>query len=288
MKISKTVIEKIKNFTLSKTDINILIYLASKQLDNGHVYNVYYKDVVDTLKIAPRTFYKRLAVLECRNIITYEISQKYGYYNVVILDNDFSNKDFSNGYVNINRAFFFSDEFLEMKASEKYVLLKLMSRNNDRYNEIKVSDAKVAEYANIDPKNKRLIKRIVETLSNLDVSGEKVFDVFTSKRPKHNVHFFRLVFNSIRNVSAKQEAQIHMFENYCRKHRISYTEHDIESLVQMNNEYAAYSSIYIAVVKEILHQYKEVKAAIIRKVVKPVIERISKYSLGEPIYTPLY
>lgn len=288
MKLSKSVIKKIIKYTLSKTDINLLIYFASKQLENGCAYNIYYKDVVDALGIAPKTFYQRMAVLESRNIIKFELSGKYGYYNIVILDNDFTNKDFSDGYVNINRDFFFTEEFLKMRASEKYVLLKVMSRNNDNLNEINASDEKIAEYANIDPKNKSLIKRIVTTLRNFNVAGQKVFDIFTSARKKNNVHFFKLVLNSKRPVSAKEEVQLHMFTNFCRKNRINYTEKDIKDLVQMDNQYRYYNAIYMSVVKEILLQYGEVKAAVIRSMVDPIVNRVSAHTFGTEEYTPLY
>lgn len=278
MKLKFSILDKLIASKCSKTDINLIFFLASKQIPTGHIYNVYYKEVVDTLEITPISFYRRIEQLQLKGIISYELAGKYGYYNFIINDNDCSDMNFEEGYLNINRDFFFSEGFRSMRASEKYVLLKIMKRNQDNFNEINMSDEKIAEYAQIDVKNKRLISRIMDSLKAITVGNKAIFDVFTVKRRKRNIHFFKLIHNVHRNVTEKEVMQRHQFKSFCRKHKIAYTEKDMMDLIQMDNQYSSYQLFYKNIVKEILLQYGEVKCAVIRKLTDKVVNRISLYA----------
>lgn len=279
MKLKFSILDNLIASKCSKTDINLVFFLASKQIPTGHIYNVYYKEVVDTLQITPISFYRRIEQLQLKGIISYELAGKYGYYNFVLNNNDWSDMSFEEGYLNINRDFFFSEAFRSMRASEKYVFLKIMKRNQDNFNEINMSDEKIAEYAQIDVKNKRLITRITDSLKAITVGNKAIFDVFTTQRRKRNIHFFKLILNERRAVTEKEVMQRHHFESFCKKHKIFYTEKDMKDLIQMDNQYACYQVFYKNIVKEILLQYGEVKCAVIRKLTDQVVNRVSLHVL---------
>lgn len=281
MKLKFSILDKLIASKCSKTDINLIFFLASKQIETGHIYNVYYKEVVDTLKITPISFYRRIEQLQEKGLISYKLAGKYGYYNFIILDNNFSDMNFEEGYLNINREFFFDEAFRSMRATEKYVLLKLMKRNQDNFNEINMSDESIAKYANIDVKNKRLITRIIDSLKAISVGNKAVFDVFSVERRKRNIHFFKLILNERRSVNEKEVMQRHQFMSFCKKHKIAYTEKDMNDLIQMDNQYARYQKFYKSIVKEILLQYGEIKCAVIRKLTDEVVNRVS-VSVTEP------
>lgn len=287
MKISSTIVHNLISHTCSKTEINLIFYIAQFQLQNGFIPNVFYKDVITQLGINPTTFYRTLYKLSCKGIIQYDISNKYGYYNITLLNNDFSNKDYSEGYININRDLFHTENFIQMKASEKYVFLRLMLRNQDNLNEIKLSDESIAQYAQVSSKNKRLITRIITTLRSFTFREHKVLDVFTDYRSNKTINFFKLLLNSKRALSETEIMQRHMFINFCRKNNISYTNADIKDLIQMDNQYKSYNKLYKNVVHEILLQYKEVKCSIIRSIVDPIVNRLSLATISSEQFSPL-
>ena len=287
MKISSTLIHNLISHTCSKTEINLIFYIAQFQLENGFIPNIFYKEAIKQLHINPTTFYRTLYKLSCKGIIQYDIANKYGYYNITLLNNDFSNKDFSQGYININRDLFFTQDFFKMKASEKYVFLRLMLRNQDNLNEIKLSDESIAQYAQVNSKNKRLITRIINTLKEFTSMGHRVLEVFTHSRATKNINFFRLLITSKRHLSETEVMQRHMFVNFCKKYNISYSNADIEDLIQMDNQYKSYNQLYKNIVRDILLQYKEVKCSVIRSIVDPAANRLSLATFSTGPFVPL-
>lgn len=305
MKISFSVLDKLITHKCSSHDINFLIYIAQFQHENGTIYNVHYKDIVDTLNINTKTYFDILNRLESKEIISIKDADKYGYRHITILNNDYTNKNYhEDTYLNINRAFFYTDEFCKMKATTKYVLFKILKRNKDNGNNIPVTDDTIGTYAGINVKNKRLIKEIIKALKEIEVGEQPVFDVFSKKGSRNKVvHHFKLMLEKGRRKSdgsplwEKECRQAYMFKSFLKKHHIPFKDKDVEDLIQMDNQYAALHEFYMVKVKEILLQYKlEAKVrstinfvcATVRTIVDPVHERASVSGLlDNQVYTPL-
>lgn len=297
MKLSHTLLKRMIDTRCSKTDFNLVFYIAQFQFDNGLIPNLYYQDAIAALGINKSTYYRCLHRLEARGILTYDISDRmYGYHNIQLLDNDYSNPAncHYNYYVNVNYEFFSSSQFIDLKASEKYLVLKIIMRKgraSEKEREIKLSDEWVAKYANIEPANKKLSKRLVEKVKTLHVEGKKIFEVFTEKRKKKTINFFKFKnFKKNETISEQKDRQRFNFIIYCKKHKIKYTDQDIDSLCQDDHTYAHYNIAYKALVKEVLDNHGEVKMAIIRSEMAKIMKKkeyVGDLGTSYPFYIPL-
>ena len=279
MKLSSIVINKMIEMNCSRLEINLIIFLSQLSLDNGLIPNVYYKDVISFLRCNTTTFYRLLYKLQCKGIIQYDISEKYGFYNITILDNDYSNKDYSVKYVNTNKCVF-NKAFFDLKATEKYVFLKLLISDNGKKNEIKLSSDSVAKYANVNCKNKKIIERIINNIKEFKYNNNTIFEVFEQVRRKGVIYFFRLIYLDVIHESGIAYIQNCMFRRFMYKHKVKYNDGDILDLIQMDNEYKAYNALYKNVVKEVVLYYGSVECRVIRHKMKAIVDRVSKYNLG--------
>lgn len=297
MKISHTLLKRMIESNCSKTDFNLIFYIARFQFDNGLIPNLYYKDVIDALGIHTSTYYRCLYRLQECGVLTYDITDNvYGYHTIQLLDNDYSNPAYCkfNLYVNANHEFFSTSQFLDLKASEKYLVLKLIMRKgkaSEKDREIKLSDEWVAKYAQITTSNKKLTQKLVSKMSKLHTEGKQLFKVFIDRRKKKNVNFFTFNhFNKVETISEQADRQRFNFINYFKKHRIKYTKESLDSLCQDDHIYRHYNIAYKCLVKEIVDNHGEVKMAIIRAEMKKIMKK-KEYAgdLGTsfPFYVPL-
>lgn len=309
MKLGFTLVERIKEMKCSKNEINFIIYVAEIQQETGTAYNVYYKDVVSSLGISTKTFYNILNNLEQKEILSYSSDDRDGFHNITLLNNDFSQKDFNEGYININRAAFHSEEFKKLKASEKYVLFKVLKRNQDDYKNIPCSAETIAQYAGINRKNVKLIFKIIEDLKTLHNEDELFMDCFVEQRNKKRT-IFHIKINPSKRINSPMSKKynvphwestsrkFYMYEAFCKKYHLNLSQKDILDLVQMDNQYNKYMNFFALKTKEILLQYKnnndqllngQMICATIRKVVDPVFNRFLVNSpLKENLYFPIY
>ena len=124
-KLKYKVIEKLNTMNATSGEINLLILLSKYQDEKGFVSGVYYKEVCEKLKISYQLFYDLLRSLNYKRIISYE-KGSYLDYDVKILDNDFSNENFHDGYFNMNHKIFSNFKFFSLKAKEKLLAFRLM------------------------------------------------------------------------------------------------------------------------------------------------------------------
>lgn len=282
MKLSSAVINKLVSLCCSKLEINLIIYLARFQMDNGFIPNLYYKDIISFLDCNTSTFYRLLYKLESKGIISYNISEKYGYYNITILDNDFSDKEFiGKKYINVNK-WVLGDDFFKLKATSMYAILKILLRDNGKQNEIKVSDKYLADYANISEKNKKIIERILNNIKELKCAdNNNIFNVFSDNRRNGNVHFFIVKYNPSMYDSETKYMQNGMFKRFCNKNKVTYSKQDMNDLIQMDNQYKWCNKYYKDVVKEVCLYYGEVVAKVIRKKMDGIVNAIASNTFGE-------
>lgn len=121
-KIKNTYIDRMVQSKLSSREIDFILYLARIQDDYGWIHCVYYKDVCEAIGISAQKFYDILRSLQQKGLISYEKSGQVDY-RICLIDNDFSTKDFTCGYLNASEHDFQSEKFTSMKAGSKLLYL---------------------------------------------------------------------------------------------------------------------------------------------------------------------
>lgn len=138
MKLRYQVISKLNK--LSNSEMKLFIYLVqSENQSTGLVEGVYYRDVMKHTGMCKQSFYNALSGLENKHIITVEKNSDVDY-DVLILDNACpTEKERSEGYINLNRKVFHSAEFQNLKAQEKYLMFEFLKRTHENRGSMRVS-----------------------------------------------------------------------------------------------------------------------------------------------------
>lgn len=121
-KLKNSYIDNMIAAKVSKSEIAFLLYIAVGQNESGKVYSVYYKDVCEALSISIQKFYDILTSLSEKNLIRFE-KENPADFVVELVGNDFSEKDFSCGYLNVASKEFQSKKFTKLKAGAQLLYL---------------------------------------------------------------------------------------------------------------------------------------------------------------------
>ena len=121
-KLKNSYVDRMIENKTSKAEIAFLLYISRMQDTSGIVHSVYYKDVCKAISCSTQKFYDILVSLSKKGLISYE-----KIYNVDIsvrlLGNDFSDENFSDGYINVAKKDFGSDRFKGMLAGSQLLYL---------------------------------------------------------------------------------------------------------------------------------------------------------------------
>lgn len=107
---------------VSKSEIAFILHIACDQDESGRIYSVYYKDVCEALDISVQKFYDILTSLSEKKLICYE-KQNPADFVVYLVGNDFRQKDFSVGYLNVASKDFRNSKFVRLKAGAQLLYL---------------------------------------------------------------------------------------------------------------------------------------------------------------------
>ena len=133
MKFGYQLLEKPNIATLKSKEMDLLFYFVKNQ-DNktGKVLGVHHKDVSASTGMVKQSFYSALKALEDKGIISYKRHNDGAYYTVTVLDNAFPDKEsLSKGYIDLQKEFFYSEDFTKLKSHEKYLVLYFCKRTHE-------------------------------------------------------------------------------------------------------------------------------------------------------------
>ncbi len=134
MRIKYRLLEKLINLT--RAEMDLFLYIATKQDLSGFVPGVHNQDVVRNTGMCKQSFYTSMRGLERKGVIRIFRATNIDY-DITILDNDFSYEGaFHEGYVNLQRKVFHTKRFRSLKAREKFMLmyfLKITHENSSSY-----------------------------------------------------------------------------------------------------------------------------------------------------------
>lgn len=107
---------------ISKSELAFILHIAQYQDDYGIVHSVYYKDICAAINISIQKFYDILNSLTEKNLISYKKVNPADV-KVCLINNDFSDKDFTQGYINVVEKDFRRSSFVSMKAGAQLLYL---------------------------------------------------------------------------------------------------------------------------------------------------------------------
>ena len=121
-KLKNSFIDKMIEKNLTSKEIDFLLHIGKFQDDYGRVYGVYYKDMCAELNMSVQKFYDLLTSLKTKGIIDYVKAGRFDY-TVILKDNDFSDYELNQGYLNLSSKQFNSLTFKSLKAGAKLFYL---------------------------------------------------------------------------------------------------------------------------------------------------------------------
>lgn len=121
-KLKNTYIDRMISNKLTSNEIDFILHIAMYQDETGRVISVYYKDICAAISVSNQGFYNILNSLRDKGMISYEKKHRADI-QVTLLGNDFSDRNFENGYLKVAGFDFGSKKFKELKAGAKLLYL---------------------------------------------------------------------------------------------------------------------------------------------------------------------
>ena len=121
-KLKNSCIDRMIDARVSKSELAFILHIAQYQDDYGIVHSVYYKDVCAAINISIQKFYDILNALTEKKIIYIEKVNSADI-KVCLINNDFSDKNFTQGYINVAEKDFRRPSFVSMKAGAQLLYL---------------------------------------------------------------------------------------------------------------------------------------------------------------------
>lgn len=137
-KLHNTFIDKMIEKKLTSKEIDFILYISNYQDRSGKIMSVYYKDICESIHISVQKFYDILNDLSQKGILTYK-KEEYADVSVVLTGNDFSDNNFSNGYLKVGTIDFQNERFTKLKAGSKLLYLYMQRFTSGKH-------AKVAKF----------------------------------------------------------------------------------------------------------------------------------------------
>lgn len=123
-KIKTSICKKLISEDLTETALCLMLYIAGMQDEKGLVVGVHYKEMCRELGFAVQTFYNALYLLKEKGFIDCQKNSRDDL-DVRILNNDFSDRDFSCGYLSLRSPVFDPGIMRKLKAREIQMLIDL-------------------------------------------------------------------------------------------------------------------------------------------------------------------
>lgn len=122
-KIKLAVFENLIKKRVTSKELDFILHISQYQNEAGEVKGVFYRDFSDCMSI--QSFYDVKNSLQKKKIIEVKRNSAIDY-DITILGNDFTDKDFSAGYISTSHAVFKNRKFKGLKANEKLLVMDLM------------------------------------------------------------------------------------------------------------------------------------------------------------------
>lgn len=239
MKIKYALLESL--ITLSNKEIDFLLFVARFQDEYGNIKGIYYKEVCSACHLCKQTFYATLDSLQQKDIISYtRVSQDY---DILIKNNDFPDKEsYSEGYINVSRAVFYSNKFRRLRAKEKLLLLIFMRNTHNKANIYHLgTETFYKVYTELLKVTKKVLRSYLHTMREFFKVETKDGQYYISRQspllePSEKI---------LNNVNSETDQYLnHMARVNCRRNKVKNVSH--ETLTEIVKIIKQYKNIAIA------------------------------------------
>lgn len=211
MRIKYCLLEKMANLTRSEMDL--LLYIATKQDLSGFVPGVHNQDVVRTTGMCKQSFYTSMRGLEKKGLIRIFRATNFDY-DITILDNDFSYEGaFHEGYVNLQRKVFHTKKFRSLKAREKFMLMYFLKITHENSSSYRIG---TQMFYNKFAATLRVTKRVVRYY----LHALRDFFSVGIKNGIYYITYRHSVFQSVIDVGTEAMEHENFIQVCCRRNRI--------------------------------------------------------------------
>lgn len=161
-KIKLTVLQNLIEKKVTSKELDFILHISRFQNEAGEIRGVYYRDFSDCMSI--QSFYDVKASLKAKGIIEVKKNSDIDY-DITILNNDFTDKDFSAGYISTSHAIFKSRVFKTLKANEKLLIMDLMKITYSNRGSWQITGNKFFEkYQKLFGVTKRVIRNYLHSI----------------------------------------------------------------------------------------------------------------------------
>ena len=129
-KLSSELVKRILGAGLTQAELANLLQIGRIQDDSGRVRGLSYKYTCEILKKCNQTFYNAKEGLEKKGFIQTKKDNRLDI-DVYILNNNFYDKDFSKGYIDLQMKLFDDEDFYKLSANEMALALDLFLSDED-------------------------------------------------------------------------------------------------------------------------------------------------------------
>lgn len=164
-KLSSGLVKRILGAGLTQSELANLLQIARIQDSTGRIRGLSYKYTCKILGRCYQTFYNAKNGLEEKQIITTSKDNRMDI-DVYIRNNDFSDHDFSSGYIDLQMQIFDDENFYKLSANEMAMVLDLlrMRFNDETAVQGKPAKAFIETYMKAFGVTERTVRRYLQHL----------------------------------------------------------------------------------------------------------------------------
>lgn len=234
-KLKYDVFKKLINVGVTHAELSFILYMCMNQDTDGIVTGVYYKDTMIESGISHETFYNVLESLKAKGVISF-VRTLSDDYDITVMGNDFSDGDYSKGYLSLRKKVFRSPSFKKLKVNEQLLIMDLLCICQSNHGKYKIGvDKYIQNYMNIFHVSSRTIRKYLRAVKKFfEVSRDQgIYTIIPKKMLKVTVEH-----------SDEQGLHTYLIKTMARRHRIKHpTVQEITETAKLVNQYRCYAEI---------------------------------------------
>ena len=269
-KLSVSVISKLlSDKSITSKEIDILLWLSVRQDAYGRTFGVKYTDVCSDIGMSHQEYYNCMDKLEKNNFIRIIYQHRSGW-DIEIWENVFTdNKEDKKRYLNTNKCFLFSKDFIRLKAMEKKIILKLLIQKNGHFNPFFLHVRTLEKWIGI--KNIQLLNSYIKSI-------KKFFNLTISKKDGNNRFVIFNLHNHLEgltkdNLTIRQHYLKHKIITTCRRLKAKWDNAKIADLIILFGQYPAYYNLVQQVAIDSIWETGSIEPKLINYIINQKIKK---------------
>ncbi len=301
-KINDRLVKKLYKEELAKDELLLLMYLIQCSNKNGFAH-IYYKEVAKSIDCCQSNFYRVLSSLKYKLLIDYDKNKECRQeISVQFIDNDFDFEQLTS-YLDVNSKIFDMDILRNLRAGAIRTLLYFVFRMNKQRKVVDFNNTNKLTYKNFKAMSielnitERMLKEYLKELK-----ANKILNIIIKKDKNDKSFKIIEIFNDLLNkpkiqvtekgvVIEKEENSAHRYYknivvNLCRRHKLSYTELDLNDTVMVMNQYWDIANKKNKdIVKLITVAFKSIKDKLNSIIIHNIIKSLLNHNMNNKIIT---